>query len=337
MTVLVRCDYLGDLRRLLSARLVADGFAVDAGDDAEAVLLKYLNVQQRGIPPGARQVQWSRELRTREPSLPPNLRAVIDTIEQASVRGENLSPYLSRRLVRAKDADFTDPLDNDWGMKHMHLGDAEESPGVIKGTRELLFVIVRADTLYLIEVGKHGDWVSQRLFDIAESNWPELFAHAAMNGISGDNLSEETRRVLRKKFAMGTTVAGGKVYIAPGGGQAASGLNFELRRVADQLLNRIHALEEAHKSQGEEIAAKIERKTGRSLGELHLQLHDVAAGGEITVVEVQTNIGLKSSMTIECAQCPTAVQATREAALSLGWTLVAALGWVCPNCGSVGD
>lgn len=329
---MVHCDYFADLRRSLAAQLVADGFAVNPTDDAEAVLLKHLNIQQRRIGERVRTVAWSRELGAREPTLSPKHRAVIGTIERASVKGENLNPYLSRRLVRDKDADFADSMDNDWGMKHMHLNDIEESPGVIRGVNDLLFVIARDETLYLIDVGVHGDWAKQRLFEIVESNWPDLFAHALLQGVTGDSFSEEARLVLRKKFSMGTTTSSGNVYVAPGGGQMANGLNMEIRIAADAILNRLSALEKAHKAQGDEIAASIRHKTGKQLSEVHLQLCEVAGNSEVTVRETQTNIVIKSSMAVACGRCPSAVQATREEIVRVGWALDASDGWVCPKC-----
>jgi hypothetical protein len=42
--MLVRCDYFDDLRQFCVAKLTAQGCGVEATDDAEAALLKYLNV-----------------------------------------------------------------------------------------------------------------------------------------------------------------------------------------------------------------------------------------------------------------------------------------------------
>ncbi len=45
--------------------------------------------------------------------------------------------------MKKKNAGSNDLQFNDWGMKHMHMGEVFEAPGVIKGTKELLFVMVR--------------------------------------------------------------------------------------------------------------------------------------------------------------------------------------------------
>lgn len=333
MTV-VHCDYFEDLRQMLLGKLVSSGFSVDPTADVDTLLLLHLNVELRRIHPGPRSVHWSRELRAKEASLPPHLRRAIDGIEKASVKGDDLNPYLSRQLVRDKDANFNDLQFNDWGMKHMHLGEVFEAPGVIKGTKELLFVVVRGDALYFIEVGKHGDWADDRLFTIVEVNWPQLLAHAVLDGVSdGFTPTPEQRARMRKKFVMLTTGAGGKVYGPAGGGSVASGLNLQVRIQADLLLSRIQELQAAHRAQGDEIAAKLVQKTGAPLPELHLKVHSLGLDGEVIVQETQSKILIRSAISVHCVGCQQVAQGTRDTIINAGWKVPdPTTGWECPHC-----
>lgn len=332
--VLVHCNYIEDLRSLLVAKLIADGFKAEPSDDVDALLIRYLNVEQRRIRQLPRSVHWSKELQSKRGSIPAPLRRGIASIEKAAVKGEDLNPYLSRQLIRKKDADSSDPQFNDWGMKHMHLGEVFESPGVVKGTKEILFVIVRDDGIYFIDVGKHGDWTDDGLFAVVETNWPELFAHAVLKNVSGGpTWSPAARAKMHKKFVITTTGPSGQIYGPIGGGAATSGLNFHLRRAADGILNRIHRLEEAHKAQGDQIAPKLAQKGGKTLTEVHLKLESIDEDDEVIVREIQTNTRIASSMRAVCRRCGLVAGGLRSAITSEGWKKQdARAGWVCPRC-----
>ena len=295
---LVHCEYFPDLRDILATRLVAEGFKVEA--DLDALLVQYLKVGQRRIQQRCRGVKWSSDLRAREATLSAPIRNVLAEIERASVAGDDLNPYLSRTLNRDKDADFNDLQFNDWGIKHLHLGDALEAPGVVKGTKELLFVIHGEEVLHFIDVGDHKDWADDDLFLIIESNWPELLADALLPGVSADTggefasgtfKPEDRLRLRRARIGTATVGATGMVYAPVGAGQMMDGTNFEVRELADRILDRVHRLEVAHKAQGDEIAAKIALKTGaEALPELCLKLLSVNAN-DLVVVVVETQSG----------------------------------------------
>jgi hypothetical protein len=342
MTIPVHCDYFADLRDILAAKLAADGFKVEPSADAETVLVRYLNVQQRRVDLRPRGVQWSKELRAREASLPANLRRALTNIEQSSLRGEDLNPYLSRDVVgKKKNARRSDPQFNDWGIKHMHLGEVYAEPGMIEGTHELLFGMVTNDALYFIEVGEHGDWADDRLFAILETNWPELLADAALPDVSradDDGFvylrpTEAQRLELRKKgLTIATIGPRGKAYAPVGGGAMMNGLNFEVAQYADHILNRLHQLQEAHKVQGAEIGAKLAQKTGSMPTELHLKLDSIDDDDAVVVVDAQTGIRFVSTMTVQCDRCNLTVRELRPAIEGAGWRKVAQGSWLCPDC-----
>jgi hypothetical protein len=79
--VIVRANFMDDLRDVLAAQLARDGFAVKATDGVDALLLKHLNVQRRRIQARPRPVEWSKELREREQSLSAEQREALVRIE----------------------------------------------------------------------------------------------------------------------------------------------------------------------------------------------------------------------------------------------------------------
>src|SRR5262249_519795 len=155
----------------------------------------------------------------------------------------------------------------------------------------------RSDLVYFIEVGEHGDWADDRLFAIVETNWPELLAHAACSDdvTDADVFTPDQRLGLRKRFITLTVGPSGRAYTPVGGGEVGSGLNLEVRRRADHILNRLHALEKAHKVQGAEIGAMFAQQTGNMPAELHLKLHSIEADDAVVVIEKQTGIRIVSA------------------------------------------
>jgi hypothetical protein len=339
MAIPVHCNYFADLRGILVTKLGSYGFKVEPTADTEAVLLRYYNVEQRRVRPQPRPVRWSNELRTREAALAPDVRRALATIEQSSTTGNDLNPYLSRQVVgKKKNARRYDPQFNDWGIKHMHLGEVYAEPGMIEGTKELLFVMVTDDALHFIDVGDHEDWADDHLFAIVETNWPELLADALLPGVSSDGsvgsvLTPEARLMLREKFTLATVGPSGRVYSAVGGGQVTTGLNFEVRRRADHVLRRLHELEQAHKSQGDEIAAKLAPRAGTALTELRLRLESLnPEDDEAIVLESTTGLRIVSAMIARCESCDHVHRGLRAVAIAAGWMKTGNGSWKCPCC-----
>lgn len=293
MIIPVSCDFEADLRKVLLARLDGLGFCLGEGVSTDEILVSFLNVSLLQISPGPRNVRWSKALMSRRLTLPQHLLRPIEQIEMASIRGEDLNPYLTRSLTKKKNAAFKDFQFNDWGMKHLHLGETKESPGVIKGTDELLFIIERPTTLYFIEVGSHQDWADQRLFEIVAREWPELFEGWRLRGVIGmehENPTPDERKRLRSGNVTTPTQSNdGTVFAPPGGGQLANGCNLRVRLQADSILDRLNSLEEAYKGNGEMIAALLFEKSGQAISEVHLVLVDLN-NSEPVILEAQTGI-----------------------------------------------
>jgi hypothetical protein len=290
--ITVHASFSNDLRELLAAKLVSDGYEVAPTEDLDAVLVKFLNVQHRRIPPRRRGVVWSKELRTKGPTLTADQRAALARIEAASMAGADMNPYLSRRLVRS--AAFNDMLLNDWSIQHMHLGDGLNAEGLVRGTKELLFVIAKADTLYYVNVLDHAAFSDDQLFTIAETNWPHLFQHVALKsalGLEREVSSAERAELRAAGINVFTVGSSGTVFAPAGGGSVTTGTSISVRRAAMHLLDEMRRREKDCHEHSEPIAKKVAEKTGKALTELHLKL-EMADDGKIRIVETQTGFVL---------------------------------------------
>lgn len=111
----------------------------------------YLNVLRRRIEVRPRRVVRSAALVAK-----PAIERILLAIEARSVAGEDLNPFLHRRLF--VEPAFEDHTLTTSGLHHLHLG--SEAPlrktGLTKRSREVLFAFATEDTLHFVDVRLHG-------------------------------------------------------------------------------------------------------------------------------------------------------------------------------------
>lgn len=224
MNIDVEADFLEDMRQEILGQLRELGYAPDAGSDLEKLSLQYFNVLHRLIQPQPRRVKRSQELEAR--GLEQAVSQVVDSIATRSTRGEDLRPFLSRRIL---EPNLYDPLLNDWGIHHLHLGsDVPEPDGFVKRRGELLYVMVRPDALYFIDILGHGaDFANRVLLEIVHRNWPELIARfrapPQVLSLNPDFTDEQRLRFRKGGLQTAIQLSDGTIYISPGGGYSSAG------------------------------------------------------------------------------------------------------------------
>jgi hypothetical protein len=154
--------------------------------------------------------------------------AAVDALLLLATSGGDLNPYLSN-LATSTGKDGNDGLLNDWGINHLHLSPQPDR------TNELLFVVVRGDVLYVLDLRDHGSFEDIELFYIMEAEFPELVQGHRVQGITSleTTVSAEDRRVLRSGTLIPTVGKDGAIYFPPGGGATTSGRNMQVVDAAD--------------------------------------------------------------------------------------------------------
>jgi len=182
---------------------------------------RWENYARRLVEPRTRAVHWSAQLKGR--GAVPGLQELLAKAAQ----GANLNPHQSKAITTE------DPMFNDWGIVHFHLGTAMDAVDTrfVERSDLLLFAKVTSDGFYAIEVGPHGSWADTSLVEVIHSNWPELLSRHRMHGIMpGANWTDEERLELRRAgITMMTVTNDGTVYAPPGGGYATDGWNRDYR------------------------------------------------------------------------------------------------------------
>ena len=229
-TVEVHCNIIGDYVQILRRRLIRLGYtecSVGSIEDDYNLVLAYFGALRRRVSNVPRAV-----LRAKSFVCPPKYSSVLAEIERRISWGENINPYLSRKLP---DLRVNDDLLNDWGIQHLHLGRSvitteTKNKGRMTGTKDLLYVYFTEQSACFIVIGDHHTFAKQKLLHILHDNWPELlkqYEEPSIKSVIPDDLTSEHRRELRKAgYNMGVDIMpDGTAYVMIGGGRTWSGDN----------------------------------------------------------------------------------------------------------------
>jgi hypothetical protein len=288
----VEADFISDLRVAFARKLEALGYAVDAADRVDVVVEKLFNLLHRTIPPHPRSVVWSAELAARG-DLSNETRTALATIEGESTAGADLTRRLSRKAAgrKAKLAYDDDHL-NDFRITHLHLGNASQPDGMVVGGDTLLYVAVDDEELYFVDIGTHSEFGHRRFFDIANRNWPHLYARDRLDmvvDIDGDAPEQRPRRQQgRGKLTQLIRGEDGCAYL-PGGGQMLSGLSAEVARRADMTCNAVVQFQQYVKDNADAIARTIEERRKLKLDVLKMRLV-IRTDGSLHAHELQSDV-----------------------------------------------
>lgn len=237
-----------------------DRLALDAKSTSDLLIL-YLSWCNRFISDRPRRVHLSGLISAKWPTIDPSYKAALDCIVSRFERGSNLNAHLSRGVNtsfqspaantarRLRHQRHLDLLLNDWGVHHLHLSLEVQTDGFVKRTRSLLFVAVRPDDAYLIDVVDHGPdaWTKQHILETMIEEWPDASLMIEARGVlpSGKRLSDTQRRNLRSNGYNASFEIDGRVYMSPMGGIMSTGASLLTTMVARQILAQSKIVEAA--------------------------------------------------------------------------------------------
>lgn len=286
----IDADFVNDVRTKLAADLVQLGYSVpapagDAYAAAHRVCVDHYNAHARRVLTRPRVVHRSTELHARELELTPEIRAGVAAAERDLTVGADLTPRLSRKLLKRG---FNDKMLNDWGIHHLHLGLSMEPEGrFVTRTGDVLFVLFRDNDAYLIDVRAHGAWCDDDLVEIVHTNWPETIRQFRLEGVSGFELTTEQRTNLRNKNAnAGVTVRDGTFYAGIGGGLVGSAANLRAVCWGDWQLKTAQDAEASLRAYDlESLADKVAEKVGSRPARLACRLAEVEGNDAYVVID----------------------------------------------------
>ena len=238
-------DYAQILRKRLTDKIGYPKSSVDNIQDDDSIILAYFRACRRLVSNVPRAIFKARGF-----ACPPEHVDALAQIERKIKRGENITPYLSRKVL---DVSYNDALLNEWGIQHLHLGTAvstkpEHRGLLIEGTKKLLYVYFDKKCAYFIGILGHGtDFSDQILIQTIHDNWQEVlepYRDPKIISMYPRNPTSTERHKVRKANLNvgGVTVSDGTTYVMIGGAVATSGDNIfdgmrtdDLHRWADHL------------------------------------------------------------------------------------------------------
>lgn len=286
MTANLRVDFFADFATSAARQLAAWGHAVPSGSTARDIVIQFVNLQRRRIEPRPRTVHVAAEL-----VVPTSVHAGFELVKKTAETGGDLNLHLSKTVKT--DADYDDPMLNDWGIHHLHLGasvmTAGKSRGLIQRTKELLFAIVRDDSICFVAVGDHDDWARERLLEIAYANWPHLFGGKMIHTRpSRQTLTDEDRLLLREHGIVAPTEIGGIVMFSPGGGYTTTGRSARVLVTVSRIMLDARNYEMRFQAMASQLIAKAEEL---GVKEDELEFHYIGAhDGAVLVKDERTKI-----------------------------------------------
>lgn len=217
MTPSIEIDPWRDFADSCGRDLAARGHHVVGYLDDQVVRL-FLNAERLVIERVTRNVRRSSAF-----LCPPEHQEALAAIEEKIANGEDINPHRSKGN---KDAGNLDDLLNHWGIYHLHLGLVIGDEGYTDRTGDLIFCRFDSTTAFLIGIYPHGVWTRQALMQTVHDNWPESIRPWRAHGLKGNGLTDNQVDLLRKRNANHVLeMSDGTIYLPPGGGVAAAGLN----------------------------------------------------------------------------------------------------------------
>ncbi len=224
-----------DWLKLVKTELESEGYDLTDLTD-EKISILYYSLEKRLISKTPRQIFKSVNFSCSE-----NLQEGLELLEEKIKNGDDLKPYLSRKLKRLED---NDGLLFDWGIYHLHLGTVMESDGFIKRTGPLLHARFDGGSAYFIDIFNHGAWTKQAMLKTIHDNWPDSIKQFRLQGVLGVEKKFEDSDIHHLRNASVNTlieIEPGVVYMGSGWGFAASGDSID---AVEKHLDRLRGLSE---------------------------------------------------------------------------------------------
>jgi hypothetical protein len=220
-----------DLQRLIEADLGPLN-----GASLKDAFLDWLHYRARKIPQRPREVVLSSEVQAYRAAYP-----AITRIELALRNGEDVTPWLSTRIVRSAGNPRADMMFNDWQVMHFHLGDLLTPNGMVARTANLLFAHISADRAVFLDVQPHGAWSMINLLRILLRTWPAAMERFEYRGIVDMDRQRTDEEIfgLRSNGIAVTISLDGRFFMAPGMGVMTSRHSLRLVLLRDAFFQMV--------------------------------------------------------------------------------------------------
>ena len=202
-------------------------------------------------------------------------------------KGDDVNSHLSKTIL---SDNFEDPLLNDWGIHHFHLGESVYN-GFAERTGPLLFALVKDSDVYFINVLAHGAWSEQELIRTLHNEWPESIVNYRLNGVlglAGQPTNEDIAQLRKVGVQTMVQIEDGVVYGPIGGGYSTAGTSVQSRMLANRYHQLVRDIEKHVKENANMFIDKIKHLGLTPGSKPHFQLFVDNEGFHVVEFESRT-------------------------------------------------
>jgi len=225
-------------------------FLESKSDNLEKLLRQFFNIQKKNISQKPRKVHYSNEIKKHH-LFQFDKKTVIKDIEDRFTSGNDINIYLSDKQNELDHVDLTLTM---MGIHHLHLGEKIQSKGkrkgLIKGTKKLLFVMVKEDDVYFLNILEHDlveGFHNLSLLDVIYKNWQKLLEPYHLKGAIRPSMkidSEDFSKLSMNQINTIYYAEDYKVYALPGGGITTGNTDSENERRIQVFFREIEEIED---------------------------------------------------------------------------------------------
>lgn len=153
-------------------------------------------------------------------------------------QGQDLTPRMSTTLERTQN----DPLFNDWGIYHFHLGTSVKPSGFVERTNLTAFAVIEDKRFLLLGLFPHdpAPYEDTDLLRLWKANWPESIARHRLDAQPDQTVIDHSADAasiqgFRKAGINALTYVDGDSYLPPRLGVTGDGGSFQALRQHDRM------------------------------------------------------------------------------------------------------
>lgn len=180
------------------------------------------------------------------PALTDEEAAGLAQLQQEVEQGQDLTPRMSTTLERTQN----DPLFNDWGISHFHLGTSVQPSGFVGRTNLTAFAVIEDTRFLLLGLFPHDPrpYEDTDLLRLWKANWPESIGRYRMDAQPEQFLIDyssdpEAIKTARKLNINAPTYVDGELYLPPGFGVTGDGGSFQSLQRHDHMARAAEKLQ----------------------------------------------------------------------------------------------
>lgn len=223
-------SFIADINQIVKVAVDSFGLSYSGKNKFSSPLLRWVDFRRRYISPTPRMVVESDKF---PECVPEKYKENYEQIKRKILLGENINDFQSKTLLKNdvsalnKKTSKTDKMFADWGIQHLHF--------VPKGSgrsSELLFIIVKSDCVFMIDVAAHKlsdglpSFSDEQIIQTAINNWPKLFESRIIKSIGKSSFAKLSHREFNqaRRVNLNTFIEnGGNVYGSFGNGLVTNG------------------------------------------------------------------------------------------------------------------